>query len=159
MMKPAADTRALSGREWLLNVAQRFGGLIAVQVLHIAGPLDAELVRRGLAFLQASHPILRVRVRPERFGFRTKFPLLIHPPEFVTEGTGPMPLRLSQADWREEMKREQSTAFPADQPRMRAVLAGPDSEGITHLLLTADHAIGDAQAASMAGRQLMEFLA
>jgi hypothetical protein len=160
-----ANTRKLGEQERLFHYLHGFGGLIAVQVLHISGRLDAELVQRGLAFLQAQHPIMRAHIRYGGLVFRSLPPFVYRQPWFELDGTTEIPLRVvtdpAPDAWERELQRELVKPMRRGRnPRLRAVLvrASANSE-LSHLLLTADHAVADAQASNMASRDLLAYFA
>jgi len=160
-----ATARRLGEQERLFHYLHGFGGLIAVQVLHIAGRLDPALVERGLAWLQTQHPIMRARIRYGGLVFRDLPPFVYRQPWFDLDGATEIPLRVvtdpSPDAWERELQRELKKPLARGRnPRMRAVLvrAAADAEHC-HLFFTADHAIADAQATNMASRDLMAFFA
>jgi hypothetical protein len=157
----APRRRLMGEQERLLHYLHHFGGLIAVTVLHIRGPLTADLARRGLAWLQRRHPILGAHVRHRRLGLRRRLPFVVIEPELVMEGTLPIPLAADSGGWREAVRREGTRPLPRHgrHPRARALLCAPGADGISRLILTLDHAIADAPAAAMAVRDLMAFFA
>lgn len=162
-LAPAVGTtrRFMGEQERLLNYLHQLGGLISVTILHVRGPLTMERARAALAYLQARHPMLAAHVRRRRLGWRRRLPFIVVEPELVMEGTLPIPLREGRGDWREGVRREGRHPLPrfSRLPRARAVLYPPAEDGIARLLLTMDHAIGDAPAVALAVRDFMAFLA
>lgn len=136
-----------------------------MQVLHVRGHLDPALVQRALAWLQAQHPILRAHIRYGRIVWRPLPPFAYRRGWFDTEGTPQIPLRvLDDTDpdaWRKVFAADIRTPIrKGNHPRLRVTLVrqSPGAE-VNHILLCADHAILDAQSASMLARRLLEFLA
>lgn len=159
------ERRELGEQEWLLNYLHRIGGLIAMQVLHLRGPLDVDLARQALRWLQEQHPILRSHIEYGGLAFRNVPPFVYRKPSFVIDGTTEIPLTVMEnADpefWRAVLAKELRTPIkPGRHPRLRVTLvrqAGiPD---LTHVVICADHATLDAQSGNMLARQFMEFLA
>jgi hypothetical protein len=152
--------RRLGEQERLLHYMHRYGALISVTVLHIRGPLTADLVRAGLANLQRRHPMLRAHLRHARWGWRRRLPFLVSEQELVSEGTGPIRLIETDQDWRDVTQYELATYIRSGpQPRMRATLTRRDAQGVRRLILTIDHGIADAQATAIAVRDLMAYFA
>jgi hypothetical protein len=160
-----SETRALGEQERLLNYLHAFGGLIAMQVLHLKGRLDPDQVKQALAWLQAQHPILRAHIRYGGLVFRELPPFVYRQPYFDTEGTTEIPLRVvNDSDpeaWRKVLAKDLRKPIKRGKtPRVRLTLVrqSPDAE-LNHLVICADHATIDAQSGNMLGRQLLEFLA
>jgi hypothetical protein len=153
------QTRQLGEQERMLHEMHRFGGLIAAQVLHIRGPLDASLVRRALDWLQQRHPILRAHVTRGKLAFRDRFPFVVVQPSFQIEGTSAIPFtEVDDPDWEKVLREEMRTPIPlGTNPRIRAVLIKP-VDGVHRLIVTADHSVTDAQAAALHSREILEFL-
>src|SRR5690349_21674510 len=90
-----------------------YGGLIALQVLHVRGRLDPALVRGALAWLQTQHPILRAHVREAEWVYRKVPPFAYRQPYFETEGTTEVPLRVvddpDPQAWRRVLAKELKT--------------------------------------------------
>ncbi|MFQ6398094.1 phthiocerol/phthiodiolone dimycocerosyl transferase family protein [Nocardia sp. KC 131] len=159
------DTRPLGEQERLLNHMHTHGALIAMQVLHVRGRLDPALVKRALAWLQTQHPILRAHIRRGKIAWGRLPPFAYRQPWFDTEGTTEIPLKmLDDIDpdaWRRVFASDICTPIPkGNHPRLRITLVrqSPDADA-NHIVICADHAILDAQAANMLARQLLEFLA
>ena len=159
------ETRKLGEQERLLNYLHAYGGLIAISVMHVRGRLDPDLVRRGLAWLQTQHPILRAHVRYGGLVFRKLPPFVYRQPWFDTDGTTEIPLHIvddpDPEAWRKVMAKDLRTPIKRGKhPRIRVTLVrqSPDAE-LTHIVVCADHATLDAQSGNMLSRQLMEFLA
>ncbi len=159
------ETRPLGEEEQLLNHLHARGALIAMQVLHVRGRLDPALVKRGLAWLQTQHPILRAHIRYGKIVWRRLPPFNYRQPWFDTEGTTEIPLKvLDDTDpdaWRKVFVSDIRTPIPkGNHPRLRITLVrqSPDAD-LNHIVICADHATLDAQSANMLARQLLEFLA
>ncbi|RYE07462.1 MAG: hypothetical protein EOP22_17690 [Hyphomicrobiales bacterium] len=159
------ETRELGEQEWLLHFLHRIGGLIAVQALHVRGPLDPDRVREALHWLQTQHPILRAHIEYGRLVFINLPPFVYRQPSFVTDGTTEIPLAIvdnpDPEHWRTVLARELSKPIKRGKhPRLRVTLVrqSPESD-LTHIVICADHATLDAQSGNMLGRQFMEFLA
>ncbi|MEO6394335.1 MAG: hypothetical protein ABIO40_00305 [Devosia sp.] len=158
-------SRKLGEQERLFHYLHGFGGLIAIQVLHIVGPVDPDLLREALDWLQSQHPILNSHIEYGWPVFRHLPPFVYRQPYFVTEGTEPIPLRVvtnpAPDAWKREFERELGRPLARGRsPRLRAVLVRA-SEGADacQIFLTADHAIADARSTNMASRDLLAFLA
>ena len=159
------ETRPLGEQERLLNYLHAFGGLIAMQVLHVRGRLPADKVRDALRWLQTQHPILRAHIRYGGVVFRRLPPFAYRQPWFDTNGTTEIPLAIvddpDPEAWRGVLARDLGTPIKSGKhPRLRVTLVrqSPDAE-LTHIVICADHATLDAQSGNMLGRQLLEFLA
>ena len=159
------ETRPLGEQERLLNYLHAYGGLIAMQVLHIRGHLDPALVRRALAWLQAQHPILRAHIRYGKMVWRRLPPFGYRQPWFDTEGTTEIPLQViddpNPEAWRNVLASDIRTPIPkGNHPRLRITIVrqSPDAD-LNHIVICADHATLDAQSGNMLARQLLEFLA
>ena len=157
--------RALGEREFLFHLLHRFGGLIPGQVLHIEGKLDPALLREALDWLQSQHPILQARIIYPGFMLRPQPPFLLRRTAFKIEGTRPIPLRVvtnpAPDAWERELERAVGWSIPIGRvPRLRVTLvrASSDAERC-QIILSADHAVADAQATNMVSRDLMDFLA
>jgi hypothetical protein len=155
------ESRALGEHERLLHYLHAYGGLIALQVLHVRGPLEVERVEEALAWLQAQHPMLRGHIRYGEIVFRDKPPFVYRQPYLDTTGTTPIPVRSVTDDWEEVMAKELRTPIRKGRnPRLRVVLVrDPADEDLTHLVVTADHTTLDAYSCNMMSRQLLEYLA
>ena len=152
-------------QERLFHYLHGYGGLIPVQVLHLRGRLDPDLVRQGLAYLQRQHPILRAHIRYGEVVFRDKAPFAYRQPYLDTAGTTEIPLRVVTDPvpeaWQRELDAELTKPIgKGKHPRMRATLVrtDPDAEHV-HLFFAADHVCADAQAQNMGSRHFLEFLA
>lgn len=159
------ETRKLGEQERLLNYLHAYGGLIAMSVLHVRGRLDPALLRRGLAWLQTQHPILRAHVTYGGLVFRSLPPFVYRQPSFVMAGTTEIPLAVvddpDPEAWRRVLARELRTPIKrGTHPRLRVTLVrqAPTAE-LAHIVVCADHATLDAQSGNLLSRQLMEFLA
>lgn len=159
------DTRPLGEQERLLNYLHAFGGLIALQVLHVLGPLSPDKMRRALAWLQSQHPILRAHIRYGGLVFRDLPPFVYRQPWFDTVGTTEIPLEIvTDADperWREVLAHNLRTPLKrGNNPRIRVTLVRESADAeLTHIVICADHATIDAQSGNMISRQIMEYLA
>lgn len=159
------ETRPLGEKEQLLNYAHARGALIAVQVLHVRGRLDPELVKYALAWLQTQHIILRAHIRYGKIVWRHLPPFAYRRPWFDTVGTTEIPLQvLDDTDpdaWRAVFAADIGTPIPkGTRPRLRVTLVrqSPDAD-LNHIVICADHSMLDAQSANMVAHQLLEFLA
>ncbi|MBI4922645.1 MAG: hypothetical protein HY834_12935 [Devosia nanyangense] len=159
------ETRPLGEQERLLNYLHAFGGLIAMQVLHVRGRLDPAQVAEALRWLQAQHPILRAHIRYGGVVFRRLPPFAYRQPWFDTEGTTEIPLKVvtdpNPEAWRKVLAKDLRTPIKRGRhPRLRLTLVrqSPDDD-LTHIVICADHATLDAQSGNMIARQLLEFLA
>lgn len=117
-----------------------------VSTARIRGPLIAEHVERGLERLQRRHPLLRVR-----FESRTS-------PRFTSAGVGRIPLRIVERHapdtWHAELEHELDREFSStDAPLAQATLVR--SAGVSELLLSFHHAIGDGFSGAYALRDLL----
>ena len=159
------ESRPLGEQERLLNYLHAYGGLIALQILHVRGRLDPDLVRDALAWLQTQHPILRAHVRQAEWVFRPVPPFAYRQPYFDTEGTTAIPMRvLEDPDpeaWRSVLAKELRTPIkPGKAPRVRVTLVRQSADAdLAHIVICADHATLDAQSGNMLSRQLLEYLA
>lgn len=160
-----SETRALGEQERLLNYLHAFGGLIAMQVLHVRGRLDPAQVKRALAWLQEQHPILRAHIRYGGLVFRSLPPFVYRQPYFDTAGTSEIPLRVvndpDPEAWRRVLAQDLRKPIKRGKtPRVRLTLVRQsDDAELNHIVICADHATIDAQSGNMLGRQLLEFLA
>ena len=159
------ETRPLGEQERLLNYLHAYGGLIAMQVLHIRGRLDPALVRRALAWLQTQHPILRAHIRYGKVVWRRLPPFAYRQPWFDTEGTTEIPLKViddpDPEAWRKVLASDIRTPIhKGNHPRLRVTIVRQSSDAdLNHIVICADHATLDAQSGNMLARQLLEFLA
>ncbi|WP_433561122.1 phthiocerol/phthiodiolone dimycocerosyl transferase family protein [Nocardia sp. CA-151230] len=158
-------TRPLGEKEQLLSHLHVHGGLIAMQVLHVRGRLDPELVKRALAWLQTQHPILRAHIRYGKIVWRHIPFFAYRQPWFDTEGTTEIPLKvLDDSDpdaWRTVFASDIRTPISkGNHPRLRVTLVrqSPDAD-LNHIVICADHATLDAQSANNLACQLLEYLA
>ncbi|MEO8756677.1 MAG: hypothetical protein ABI398_02830 [Devosia sp.] len=160
-----SETRPLGEQERLLNYLHAFGGLIAIQVLHVQGRLDPDQIKSALAWLQAQHPILRAHIRYGGVVFRRLPPFAYRQPYFDTDGTTEIPLNVvndpDPEAWRGVMAKDLRTPIKRGKaPRVRITLVrqSPDAN-LNQIIICADHATIDAQSGNMLGRQLLEYLA
>lgn len=159
------ESRPLGEQERLLNYLHAYGGLIALQVLHVRGRLEPAQARDALAWLQTQHPILRAHVREGEWVFRNVPPFAYRQPYFDTDGTTEIPLSVvddpDPAAWRAVLARELRAPIKRGKtPRVRVTLVRQSADAdLTHIVICADHATLDAQSGNMLSRQLLEFLA
>lgn len=159
------DSRRLGEQERLLNYLHAYGGLIALQVLHLRGQrLEALQVKQALAWLQDQHPILRAHVRSGEWVFRGVPPFAYRHPYFETAGTTEVPFRLIDNEdpefWRTILAKELRTPIRRGKtPRLRVTLVRQKDAGRCQIIICADHATLDAQSGNMLSRQLLEYLA
>lgn len=163
--KALGETRPLGEQERLLNYLHAFGGLIAMQVLHVRGRLDPALVAQGLKWLQTQHPILRAHIRYAGLVWRNLPPFVYRQPWFDTDGTTEIPLRVvddpAPDAWREILAKDLRTPIARGRhPRLRVTLVRESADAdLTHIVICADHATLDAQSGNMIARQLLEYIA
>lgn len=156
------QSRQLGPQEQYLHELHGYGGLIPVNVQHIRGPLTADLVRRGLDWLQRKHPLLRAHIRYKGWIVRKEAPFFVPRAYFDLDGTTEIPLTVLPAgtDWQALLHKELKRPLARGRnPRMAAFFVPPDAEGISHLITKTDHTIADAPAGMMVSRQLFEFFA
>ena len=159
------ETRPLGEQERLLNYLHAFGGLIALQVLHVRGPVTADEMRRALAWLQSQHPILRAHIRYGGLVFRDLPPFAYRQPWFDTEGTTEIPLEIvtdpNPGRWRDVLAHNLRTPLRRGKaPRIRVTLVRESADAdLTHIVICADHATIDAQSGNLISRQLLEYFA
>jgi hypothetical protein len=159
------ESRPLGEQERLLNYLHAYGGLIALQVLHVRGRLDPARVKAALAWLQTQHPILRAHVRQGEWVYRRVPPFAYRQPYFETEGTSEVPLEVIEdpdpEGWRAVLAKELRTPIrPSKSPRVRVTLVRQSADAdLTHIVICADHATLDAQSGNMLSRQLLDYLA
>ncbi len=156
-----SDSRKLGEQERLLHYMHPYGGLMPLQVLHIRGALDGDLVVRGLDWLQRRHPMLRAHVRYGSLVFLKRPPFVYRQPYFVTEGTTEIPLRIVDAAWEDVLTDEMSKPMRSTRsPRLRVTLVRDHADPeLNHLIFCGDHATMDAYAAHLISRQLLEYFA
>jgi len=153
------ETRPLGEQERMLHYVHNIGGLIASHVLHLRGPVDDEELRRALDWLQRRHAMLRAHIEFRSIAVMRLFPWFYRKLAWSTVGTTPIPLRHAEGDWRDVLQRDVRRRFPGGRnPRLRATIVREGSD-LHHLIITADHSVGDAQAALAASRDLLDFLA
>lgn len=158
--------RRVGEQERIFHYLHLLGSLVAGGTTHIRGPLTPDLVRRAFRWLQRQHPMLRAHIRYEGHAFRSVPPFVYPVPWLDTRDTTEIPLRIvtdpSPDAWRREMEKEAATPIPVGgkHPRIRTVLVrAAEDAGLHHLIMTMDHTIADAQAASMLSDQLFSYLA
>jgi hypothetical protein len=155
----AGDSRPLGEQERMLHYVHNIGGLIASHVLHIRGPLDDALLRRALGWLQRRHPMLRAHIEFRSVAVMPLFPFFYRKLAWSTVGTEPIPIRHAEGNWRDVLQKDIKRKFPGGRnPRMRVTLVR-EGVDLNHIIVTADHSIGDAQAALAGARDLLNFLA
>lgn len=159
------ESRPLGEQERLLNYLHAYGGLIALQVLHLRGRLDPKQVEHALAWLQTQHPILRTHVREGEWVYRRVPPFAYRQPYFETDGTTAIPLETfddpDPQAWRAVLAKELRTPIKtSNAPRVRVTLVRQSTDAeLSHIVICADHATLDAQSGNMLSRQLLEYLA
>lgn len=155
----AGESRPLGEQERMLHYVHNMGGLIAAHVLHLRGPLDDALLRRALDWLQRRHAMLRAHIEFRSVAVMPLFPYFYRKLAWSTAGTGPIPLRHATGDWRDVLQNDIRRRFPGGRnPRLRVTVVREGAD-LHHLIVTADHSIGDAQAALAGARDLLNFLA
>jgi len=159
------ETRPLGEQERLLNYLHAYGGLIAMQVLHVRGRLEPALIKQALVWLQVQPPILRAHIRYGKVVWRRLPPFAYRQPWFDTEGTTEIPLKViddpDPEAWRKVLAKDIRTPIRKGRhPRLRVAIVrqSPDAE-LNHIVICADHATLDAQSGNMLARQLLEFFA
>ena len=154
------SSRRLGEIERILHIIHRQSNSIALQVLHIRGPVTEALVRKALDHLQQTVPVLKAHIKPRGVTLRREVPFFAIERDLLTDGTTAIPLRTTGGDWREAMRHEFRTPLAdGNVPRMRAVLVGRDDDGLSRLILTEDHGLCDLPSALFAARTVMEFFA
>ncbi len=154
------DHRPLGERERLLNYMHRYGGLIVIQVMHLNGAIDPARLRTALEFVQRRHPMARAHVRLGLPRAQRNPPFAYLETSFHLEGTRPIPLRVTAADWQEEVSRELARPIRGRRnPRLRAVLVPAGADGVARLMITADHGSVDARTLNLLSHELLVYLA
>src|SRR5437868_5420426 len=165
MTEEIVETRQVGEQERLFHYLHAAGGLIASGATHIRGPLSPDLVRRAFAWLHRQHPILRSHIRYQGYAFSNVPPFAYPLPWFDTRGTTEVPIRVvTDPDpdaWKAILETEGKTRIGRGKhPRVRVVMVRThEGADLTHLIMTFDHAIMDAQAGSMLNDQLFRYLA
>ncbi len=160
MLKSVKTTRQLGEQERLLNYLHAFGGLIVMQVLHIRGRLDVDVLKRGLKRVQRRHAMARAHVRYGGLVFRKYPPFVYRQPWFELAGTHEIPVRVVARDWQEVLAEELCRPLARGRtPRLRLTLIRDQANGLTHILIAADHSSVDAQSCNLLARELLEYLA
>jgi hypothetical protein len=122
----------------LLDEVLPFNGVL---VLRLRGPLDEASLRRGIAALQARHPLLRMAIDGDRF----------------VELAEPMPLRTVPRDgddrWRAEAEHVLNERFAPGGLLARLVWVRGD--GVHELLTAHHHVIADAQSSVYLAQDLL----
>jgi hypothetical protein len=153
------EARPLGEQERLLHYMHNVGALIATLTLHVRGPFDEALLKRGLAWLQQRHPMLRAHIQWRGFGTNPQFPWIHRKFWFDTRGTKEIPVRIVEGNYEKTLQREMKRMFPGGKgPRARVTVVR-ESPDFHRIILTCDHSIGDGLAALSAARDLMGFMA
>lgn len=120
-----------------------------VFLVRLEGSFEAKRLRLALARVQRKHPALRVLLREEPDGLY-----------YEQDGAPEIPLRIvprmTENDYRRECQIELNTAFPDDQPLVRAVWLRSDAE--SDLLVTTSHRICDGMSLLTIGREVLRAL-
>jgi len=120
-----------------------------VYFVRLEGAVDTARLRHALAEVQGKHPALRALIRTERDGLY-----------YEEDCAPPVPLRVAlrvdDNQYRGECQRELTTAFPYDQPQLRAVCLQTAQE--TDLLLTTSHRICDGMSMLTIVREVLRLL-
>ena len=141
MPKLVQTTRQMGEQERLLNYLHAFGGLTVMQVLHIRGQLDAEVLKKGLKRVQRRHAMARAHVRYGGLVFRKYPPFVYRQPWFELTGTHEIPLRVVTKDWQEVLAAELRRPMPRGRaPRLRLTLVEDRANELTQILFAADTA-------------------
>ena len=131
-----------------------------MQVLHIRGRLDEEMVKKGLSRIQRRHAMARAHVRYGGLVFRKYPPFVYRQPWFELTGTHEIPVCVATNDWQEVLAEELRRPMQRGRaPRLRLTLVEDRANGLTHLLIAADHSSVDAQSCNLLARELLEYLA
>lgn len=154
------ESRKLGEQERMLHYMCATCGMKPLEVMHIRGALDAELVSRGLDWLQRQHPMLRAHIRYGGLGFRRLPPFVYRQPHFDTEGTTKIPFRVVEGAWERMLAEElRKPMRNGRNPRLRMTLVRDEKDTeLNHVILCADHATLDAQTAHLISRDLLEYL-
>lgn len=159
------EFRRVGEQERIFHYLHALGSLIPSSALRVRGPLTSDMLRDALAWIQKQHPVLRAHIRYEGYAYRSVPPFAYPIPILDTRGTSAIPLRIVESSestsWQEEFRKESSTPIGRGKhPRMRIVLVheGDDAD-LHYIIMTCDHAIADAQAASMIIDDLFRYLA
>lgn len=154
-----SESRKLGEQERLLHLMSATGSMLPLQIMHVRGPLDAGLVARGLRWLQRQHPMLRAHIRYGELVFVRLPPFVYRQPYLDTEGTTEIPLREVRGPWEKVMAQELRKPLRGGRnPRLRVTLVRDEMDAeLAHIILCADHATLDAQAAHLLSRELLEY--
>ena len=113
------------------------------------GCFEAARLRLALARVQKKHPALRALLREEPDGLY-----------YEADSAPEIPLRIvpraTEEDYRQECQTELNTAFPRDQPLLRAVWLRSDAE--SDLLVTTSHRICDGMSMLTIVREVVRSL-
>ena len=139
--------RRMGPTERLLHDMHTSGTFVLGHAARISGPLTESILRRALAAVQRRHPLLRVHV-----------PRVGH--DFLSDGTGPVPLRVVERDsedrWQRVFEEELNAPIPyGAHPLIRAVLLTEGHSPDHELVLISSHAIIDGAAGVSLLRDIM----
>jgi hypothetical protein len=120
-----------------------------VYFVRLEGSVDVTRLGHALSCVQRKHPALRTLIREERDGL------------YYDEDCAPsVPMRilprLDDRQYKRESQRELTTAFPYNQPQLRAVCLQSSQE--TELLLTTSHRICDGMSMLTIVREVLRLL-
>ena len=153
-----SHARVLGEQERLFHQVHEMG-MIALTVLHLRGLLDLDRLRHALAWLQRRHGLLGAHIEWRGFGFTRAMPFIHRRYWCVREGTTEIPVRVLDGDWQRILQQEMNERLPSGRnPRVRITLVREAADR-HHLIMSCDHAIGDAQAALLGARDLLAYLA
>src|SRR5579863_9557775 len=131
---------------WKLSHIERIIDVNITCFARLEGAFDEKRVRSALARVQRKHPVLRALVRDGQDG-----------PYYQADCAPEIPLRVlarvSDHDYRQECERELTTAFPPDQPQLRAVWLRSERE--SDLLLTTTHRVCDGMSVFTIVREVL----
>lgn len=142
--------RPLDGLEQTFLLASQEVRVNVLGFARVRGDLKPEHLRKALDLAQQKHPLTRVRL--------VDWP---HAPRFVS-GTPPIPLRVvprtDDQQWLREADVELHESFPfAEGPMLRCKLLY--SPGVSDLIITFNHTIGDGLSCVNLVRDLLHFAA
>lgn len=130
----------------ILGRACSFNG---VNTTHLRGPLDEEMLNKGLAWVQRRHALLNVRIFEPRGA----------PPFFDPRGAPPIALqvvsRRGAEDWKAVEHDLINRPFGPEEGLCRAVWLRGEDGGESELLISHHHVIADAQSAVIMARDLL----
>jgi hypothetical protein len=120
-----------------------------VYFIRMEGKVDTARLRHALSCVQKKHPALRALIRTEQGGL-----------SYEEDCAPAVPLRIvprvREDQYRRERQRELTTAFPYDQPQLRAVCLQAAQE--TDLLLATSHRICDGMSMLTIVREVLRLL-